>query len=175
MDENTVAAAEPIRFGHGSAGVRHPADAIHHKEIAIAPRRQQETERPYAVPVGASQRVRLRIPSIEGPHDTDLLGGRGLESEHHCEGALLISARQSGTTHKEADRKEDGHEASGASHGAEHYRPRPVCVSRSALRSAFASAVLVTGAFTDRDPWVFPLDFATSEPGGQSCRNAPVS
>src|SRR5215510_12599200 len=114
MDEHIVAAAEPIRFGHGSAGVRHPADAIHHKEIAIAPRRQQKTERPYAVPVGASQRVRPGIPSIEGPHDTDPLGAGGREPEHRREGTLLISAREAGTPHEEAERKEDGREASGA-------------------------------------------------------------
>src|SRR6266446_9363245 len=68
MEEHTVAAAETIRFGHGSVGVSHPADAIHHKQIAIAPRRQQKTERPHALAVGASQRVRLRVPSVEGPH-----------------------------------------------------------------------------------------------------------
>ncbi len=31
MEENTVAAAETICFGHGSVGVSHPADAIHDK------------------------------------------------------------------------------------------------------------------------------------------------
>src|SRR5258708_36662468 len=69
MEEHTVAAAEPIRFGHGSVGVGHPADAIHHKQIAIAPRRQQKTERPHAIGFGASQRLRLGLPSVEGPND----------------------------------------------------------------------------------------------------------
>src|SRR5213593_1350058 len=144
MEENTVAAAETIRFGHVSVGVSHPADAIHHKEIAIAPRRQQKTERPHAITVGASQRVRLRSPSVEAAHDADPPGGRGLEPEHDREGTLRISPGQGGTTHEEADRQEDaGHEAPGASHGAEPWTStlRPARLGRPCH-----------GRLTDRDP-----------------------
>src|SRR6266446_4375204 len=155
MEENTVAAAEPICFGHGSVGVGYPADAIHHKEIAIAPRRQQKAERPHAIAVRASQRVRLRVPSVEGPHDADTRGGWGLEPEHDREGTLRISAGQGGTTHEEADRQEDaGHETPGAGHGAEHCRPS-VRAWTSALRSARFDGPR-QGPFTDRDPGFVP-------------------